>query len=531
VKLLYKYPEVRSQFFAEKNEGIALNDIGVGSRTLIWWKCDRAADHIWQASPNQRTSGKKLRGCPYCAGKYVADSNSLEHIKPEIAKEWNYDRNHPLTPSKITPGSNKKVWWRCISNPLHEWIASPKQRTSQNNTCPCCDSLAVKYPEIAKELHPILNDLSASEMAASAHKMVWWKCEQGFDHVWQSTVNSRTSMKTGCPICAGYRVVKSNSLAYLNPELAIQWDYVKNKYITPDIIYARSRKKVWWKCPEGEDHSWIAEIRSRVNGIGCPICSGRKIARSNSLANRFPKVADMLHKTKNKGLTGFDFTPYSNRLVWWQCPIGIDHEWQATVANVVNGSTCPVCLGRKITDSNNLSALFPKLIEEWDFEKNTVDPLRISPGSKEKAWWVCKRDGEHKWCSSIKDRTGKDSGCPVCSIKLNVSETEMLDIIKALLPHREVLYRYRPVWLRRMELDVFIPSLNLGIEYQGIQHFKPIDFFGGKETFIELVKRDKLKKKICRNQGVMLIEVFYDEVLSSKLILDKLINAGVKIDL
>lgn len=531
MKLLYKYPEVRSQFFAEKNEGIALNDIGVGSRTLIWWKCDRAADHIWQASPNQRTSGKKLRGCPYCAGKYVADSNSLEHIKPEIAKEWNYDRNHPLTPSKITPGSNKKVWWRCISNPLHEWIASPKQRTSQNNTCPCCDSLAVKYPEIAKELHPILNDLSASEMAASAHKMVWWKCEQGFDHVWQSTVNSRTSMKTGCPICAGYRVVKSNSLAYLNPELAIQWDYVKNKYITPDIIYARSRKKVWWKCPEGEDHSWIAEIRSRVNGIGCPICSGRKIARSNSLANRFPKVADMLHKTKNKGLTGFDFTPYSNRLVWWQCPIGIDHEWQATVANVVNGSTCPVCLGRKITDSNNLSALFPKLIEEWDFEKNTVDPLRISPGSKEKAWWVCKRDGEHKWCSSIKDRTGKDSGCPVCSIKLNVSETEMLDIIKALLPHREVLYRYRPVWLRRMELDVFIPSLNLGIEYQGIQHFKPIDFFGGKETFIELVKRDKLKKKICRNQGVMLIEVFYDEVLSSKLILDKLINAGVKIDL
>lgn len=529
MQLIEKYPEVISQFIPERNNGILLSEVGVGCRTPLWWVCDKSKDHIWQASPNQRTSGKKLRGCPYCAGKLVADSNSLAYCKPDIAKEWNNERNQPLTPSRITPGSNKKVWWRCLTDPSHEWKASPKQR-AHNNTCPFCDSLAVRFPQIAKEYHPTLNEIPSNQVAASSHNIVWWKCEKGFDHVWQSTVNNRTSMLTGCPICSGYRVVKSNSLAYLHPELSIQWDYEKNKGITPDNVYARSRKKAWWKCPEGDDHSWIAEIRSRVDGVGCPICSGRKVAKSNSLASKFPKIAEMLHRTKNGELTGFDFTPYSSKLVWWQCPEGSDHVWQATAANVVNGSTCPVCMGRKITETNNLAVLFPKLIEEWDFEKNSLNPNLISPGTKEKAWWICSLNNEHKWHSNINDRTNKDSGCPICAIKLNVSEVEMLDLIKQIFPGVDVKYRYKPKWLLRMELDVFIPSINVGLEYQGVQHFKPIDFFGGEETFIEQVKRDKLKKEICQSKGVTLIEVFYDESLSIGLLHNKFKAAGVKIE-
>jgi len=136
MKLIEKYPETKKQFIKEKNQGISLDKVGNGSRKIIWWKCEKGDDHVWHASPNQRTSGGTIRGCPVCAGKLVVSSNSLKTNFPKISEEWNYEKNGDLAPSKITPGSNKKVWWKCLDDDSHEWIASPKQRTSQNNTCP-----------------------------------------------------------------------------------------------------------------------------------------------------------------------------------------------------------------------------------------------------------------------------------------------------------------------------------------------------------------------------------------------------------
>jgi len=386
----------------------------------------------------------------------------------------------------------------------------------------------VKFTDISNEFHPSRNNgLKADQIPYSSHKKIWWKCDKGFDHVWKASPNTRTSMNTGCPICSGYKVVKSNSLAFLFPELALQWNYKKNSPLSPDSIYARSSRKIWWKCPEGDDHVWKSTLKSRANGVGCPICSGRKTTKSNSLGVKYPEIAKFWNTNKNREFSIYNVTPYSSIKVWWKCHEGDDHEWESTVANMVNGSTCPVCMGRKITKNNNLKKLFPKLIEEWNFEKNTIDPQKISPGSKEKVWWICSCNKEHNWFSTIKDRTGKESGCPFCSIKLNVSETKMLGLIKDIFQNREILYRYKPKWLKRMELDVYVPSIKLGFEYQGMQHFKPIEFFGGEETFIEQVKRDKLKKELCEKHSVKLIEVYYDEILSHELIKEKVIDIGI----
>ncbi|GHV96686.1 hypothetical protein AGMMS50293_30060 [Spirochaetia bacterium] len=527
MRIIEKYPEIENEFSSEMNPNISIYEIGIGSTKRIWWKCKMNDDHVWPASPNQRTSGGSLRGCPICAGKIVVASNSLKVNFPLIAEEWHPIKNGTLRPLDVTSCSNKKVWWQCRKNIGHEWIASPKQRTRQNNTCPYCNSLAVRFPEIAKQVHLALNnEIEINTIPYSSHLKIWWKCDQGFDHIWQATINSRTSMNLGCPICSGYKVTKSNSLSFVFPELALEWDYEKNE-MNPDHIYCRSSKVVWWKCPEGDDHRWKAQIKSRANGNGCPICSGRKVTKSNSLATKYPEIAKIWNIPKNKNISPLEVTPFSNKKVWWKCPVGDNHEWKATVANVVNGTTCPVCMGRKITLTNNLAVLFPKLIEEWDFKRNALNPHSLSPGSKEKAWWICSRNCEHIWFSTIKDRTSKDSGCPFCSIKLNVAETKMLDIIKELLPKYEILYRYKPKWLNRMELDVYVPELKLGFEYQGIQHFKPVDFFGGKETFLEQVKRDKLKKQICKEKQIELIEIYYDEKLSISLIRNKIINAGI----
>jgi len=524
-----KYPQSRTQFDVKLNTNIKFDELTAGSMKQVWWRCNKAKDHVWQSSINQRTSGKKLRGCPFCTGKRVAKSNSLATTHPKIVVQWYHKKNLPLTPNDVTAGSNKKIWWKCNKGSNHIWQASPKQRTKKSNSCPVCKSLGYLYPDMLLEWHPIKNgSLTPFNISYSAHTKVWWKCPRGPDHIWQASPNTRISTKPGCPICPGYKVVNSNSLATTHPEIAAQWHYAKNKPLSPNDVHKGSHKKVWWKCDKGEDHIWKAVIKSRSNGVGCPICSGRKIAKSNSLATKKPKIARLWHPSKNYNLTPYDVTPYSSKLIWWKCPRGEDHEWKATVANVVNGSTCPVCMNRKITPTNNIFALFPHLKREWDFAKNEgINPVKTSAGSKEKVWWICKKDTEHRWIATIRDRTVKNSSCPFCAIKLNVSETKMFEIIKEIFPKEEVLYRYKPKWLQRMELDVFVPRLRLAFEYQGVQHFKPIDLFGGEKTYIEQVKRDKIKNKICNSKNIVLIYVYYDETLSKNLIRGRIIDAGI----
>jgi len=175
-----KYPQTAKEFDSGLNRGIKFRTLTVGSRQKVFWKCPKGVDHIWQASPNQRTSGGKLRGCPVCTGKKVVKSVSLATTYPRISKEWNYRKNGLLTPENITSGSNKKVWWKCLTDPKHEWQASPKQRTKQNNTCSICNSLGSCYPKVAKEWHPIKNKgLTPFDIPYSSHQKVWWKCDKG----------------------------------------------------------------------------------------------------------------------------------------------------------------------------------------------------------------------------------------------------------------------------------------------------------------------------------------------------------------
>ena len=74
----------------------------------------------------------------------------------------------------------------------------------------------------------------------------------------------------------------------------------------------------------------------------------------------------------------------------------------------------------------------------------------------------------------------------------------------------DTLYQYRPAWLGRQSLDLYIPSLSTAIEYQGIQHFHPVAFFGGEEALQARQELDEQKRKLCGDNDVRLIEWPYD---------------------
>ena len=88
------------------------------------------------------------------------------------------------------------------------------------------------------------------------------------------------------------------------------------------------------------------------------------------------------------------------------------------------------------------------------------------------------------------------------------SETQLFKIVKSLYP--DTIYQYRDSWLGLQSLDIYIPSLKIGIEYQGKQHYEPIDIFGGEEHFNKQQKLDNKKRNLCINNSVKLIEWKYD---------------------
>ena len=88
-----------------------------------------------------------------------------------------------------------------------------------------------------------------------------------------------------------------------------------------------------------------------------------------------------------------------------------------------------------------------------------------------------------------------------------VSETRLFRQIQDALPHLTVVQHYSPDWLGRQHLDVAIPALNVALEYQGAQHDRPVEFFGGETAWQQSQRRDAQKRRLCRRHGMHLIEV------------------------
>ena len=97
-----------------------------------------------------------------------------------------------------------------------------------------------------------------------------------------------------------------------------------------------------------------------------------------------------------------------------------------------------------------------------------------------------------------------------------VCETIMFHVLEGIYGEKAVIRHYRPEWLDGLELDAFVPSSNIGFEYQGIQHFKPVEHWGGSCKLAVQQQHDAKKKKLCSEKSVHLVCINYDEPLTKE---------------
>jgi transcription elongation factor Elf1 len=233
--LLEVYSGFVSQYWNyEKNNNLGLDpaEVTLGSNKKVWFKCPHDGNE-WQAiiaATVKQQWSKDNAGCRVCNGTDERKRGEWKRGDPiavefpdEIAKYWNYEKNHELKidPMKVTIGSGKKPWFKC----------------------------------------PIDS------------------------HEWQATITAiaQTSWKrgnSGCPACRGFTVTESSSLVALYPDyVADYWDYEKNDELGlyPDKLTKGSTQDAWFKCPI-DSHEWKTKIGSitraswRLGNSGCPRC-------------------------------------------------------------------------------------------------------------------------------------------------------------------------------------------------------------------------------------------------------------------
>jgi hypothetical protein len=95
-----------------------------------------------------------------------------------------------------------------------------------------------------------------------------------------------------------------------------------------------------------------------------------------------------------------------------------------------------------------------------------------------------------------------------------ISEMTLYQLIKSVFPDAD--HQVSPAWLAPQHLDIFVPSWNLAFEYQGKQHYEPVDFFGGIVSFERIKHLDDLKLKKCKSNNIYLIHWRYDEPLTKE---------------
>lgn len=202
-----------------------------------------------------------------------------------------------------------------------------------------------------------------------------------------------------------------------SPNLRVEWDSVRNQELQLefDKVSSGAKQRAYWTCSKDPRHRWLAQVRDRSMGRGCPFCSGLQTLRDDSLAFLRPDLLTQWHPTKNEGIDPFKIAPGSSKSVWWICEKYSEHTW-STKVHVRNkkDSGCPYC--RK--QPGTLAMRAPHLVKQWHPTKNLPQsPETIGASARIKVWWQCETNPDHVWLARVDGRVRVGGGCPTCSRK------------------------------------------------------------------------------------------------------------------
>lgn len=286
-----------------------------------------------------------------------------------------------------------------------------------------------------------------------------------------------------------------------NAQLMTEWDWEKNNSIglNPHKLSIGSHKHAFWICAKHKTR-FEQDIRARAKDkLACPECCNehktsiereRYIKGKKVLAETHPELVEEWISCDNPKFTPYTCVAGSNVKVRWKCP-KCGGEYEAYIVNrTLRSSSCPYCANQKVlVGYNDLQSQSPDLAAEWS-KKNILNPSEVTVHSNKKVYWVCPL-GHDDYLMSVKQRSNRQ-GCPVCAQQSQTSFPEQAIYFYLKQAFNDTLNRYI---FEGREIDIFIPSKNIGIEYNGYYSHK------------EKAKKDFLKKEFFESIGITLFVI------------------------
>ena len=258
----------------------------------------------------------------------------------------------------------------------------------------------------------------------------------------------------------------------------------KDKYDYSLVYYINNEVNIKIICTE---HGIFEQTPSNhLRGSGC-----KKCISDNRINKNFIQTA------KNKFGNKYDYSlvNYINNITKVKIICSEHGIFEQVPKDHLRCDGCPYCSGKKMN-----TELFIKKSSEihdnlYDYSLSNYISANINIKI------ICKKHGEfeQKPISHI-----RGSGCPIC--KISKGENEILKYLKKYNIKFETQKTFNDCKnMKLLPFDFYLPNYNICIEFQGDQHFNPVDFFGGIIKFEDLQKRDKIKETYCINNNIRLL--------------------------
>ncbi len=263
-------------------------------------------------------------------------------------------------------------------------------------------------------------------------------------------------------------------------------------------LYVNSGKKINWKCENGHTFKEKVNVMYRRKHK-CFFCTGRQVwPGGNDLLTLYPEIAKEFDVEKN-GVTPDRTSPKDTDTYWWKCENNHPSFQQSVSHRVERKTICPYCSGRKvICGETDLETLYPEIAREWDVNKNNgLLPKDISPYTYNSYWWICPKGHSYKKKVIHRTKYHKPIDCTKCIKARSTSFPEQAIYYYAKKCFPDAINRYKEPFEKGMELDIYIPTYRMGIEYDGLAFHNDEDQHD----------REHRKYKACKQLGIRLVRI------------------------
>lgn len=266
--------------------------------------------------------------------------------------------------------------------------------------------------------------------------------------------------------------------------------------------YMGARIPILHKCLI-DGNQWKATPTNTLRGHGCPICAGNIQKTHEQYVNEVHNINPQIDVVET----------YVNALTPIKHKCKIDgYEWNPFPITILRGGGCPLC-GIKSSAS-----LRSKTHEQYVIDCNLINPnievIGVYINCETPILHKCKIDN-HEWLAKPNNILS-GYGCPRCN------ESHGEKYIRNWLDINNIFYIRGYVFddckdKKALPFDFYLPDFNVCIEYDGEQHFKSIDFFGGEDRLRYVQCHDQIKSNYCKNNNIPLLRIKYDENIEEKL--------------